>query len=345
MRLLPAAVVLSAALTAVPLEAQDERLIVLLKSNASATVLDARTAVEQFSLPTGAGPHEVVVSPDGRTAVVADYGTGTAPGRTLTVLDLVERRVVRTIDVGEYARPHGMQWLPGGDRVIVTSEASRHVVVVDVAAGAVVFALPSGEAGTHMVELSRDGRFAYTPNIGGGSVTMFDLAERRVVRTAKVGRGPEAIALSPDGRELWVGDRQLDRVTILDARTLDSLAALPTGAFPNRAKFTPDGRRVLMSNARSGTIAVYDAAKRRRLADIAIPPDTTRMRDQMLGAQMGRSPVPLGILMHPSGRRAWVALAATDQIAELDLRGMRVARLIPTGREPDGLALIPPRPR
>jgi DNA-binding beta-propeller fold protein YncE len=222
----------------------------------------------------------------------------------------------------------------------VTCEQNRAVLVVDVTMGHVEFAVATGQAGTHMVELSQDGRWAWTPNIGSGSVSLLDLQERIVVKTSRVGVGPEAIALSPDGRELWVGDRQLNRVTILDARTLDSLGALPTGEFPNRAKFTPDGRRVLVSNARSGTIAVYDAAKRQRLPDLVIPYDTTRARDQMLGAAMGRSAVPLGILMHPGGRTAWVALAATDQIAVLDLDRMVVARLIDVGREPDGMALV-----
>lgn len=320
-----------------------ESLIVLLKSAAVAAVMDPQTGAARFQVQTGNGPHEVVTSPDGRLAVVADYGTGPAPGRTLTVIDLQTQRVARTIDLGEYRRPHGMQWLPGTRRVAVTSEQNMAVLVVDVVMGHIEFAVPTNERGTHMIEVSRDGRWAWTPNIGSGSVSLLDLDQRRLVKTVKVGAGPEAIALSPDGRELWVGDRQLNRVTILDARTLDSLAALPTGEFPNRAKFTTDGRRVLVSNARSGTIAVYDAAKRQRLADIPLAYDTTRARDQMLGAAMGASAVPLGILMHPDGVRAWVALAATDQIALIDLRRMVVERYIGTGREPDGMALVLPR--
>lgn len=337
------AAVLAAAWSSPPTFAaqpRGESLIVLLKSAAVAAVLDPATGGTRFQVETGAGPHEVVTSPDGRYAVVADYGTGPAPGRTLTVVDLSEQRVARTIDLGEYRRPHGLQWIPGTRRVVVTCEQNMAVLVVDVTMGHVEFAISTGERGTHMVEISRDGRWAWTPNIGSGTVSLLDLIDKRLVKTAKVGSGPEAIALSPDGREVWVGDRQLNRVTILDARTLDSLGALPTGEFPNRAKFTPDGRRVLVSNARSGTIAVYDAARRQRLADIVIPYDTVRARDQMLGAAMGRSAVPLGILMHPGGRRAWVALAATDQVAVLDLDRLVVERLIDVGREPDGMALI-----
>jgi DNA-binding beta-propeller fold protein YncE len=347
-RLLPLALLIATALTAggAPLHAQaaprGDLLLVLLKSNASAVLLDPATGATVAEMPTGVGPHEVVVSPDGRIAVVSDYGRETG-GHSLTVLDLTARRVARTIDLGEYRRPHGLAWIPGTSRVLVTCEANQVVLEVDAAAGTIAERHVTGAAGTHMVVASRDGGTAFTSNIGGGSVSRIDRTAG-TVRTARVGRGPEAIDLSPDGRELWVGDRGLNYVTILDAATLDSLAALPTGEFPNRAKFTPDGRRVLVSNARSGSISVYDAARRVRLDDIAIAYDASRAQDQMLGAQMGKSPVPLGILMHPSGTRAWVALAATDQIAELDLTTMRVAQYIPTGREPDGMALVPARP-
>jgi DNA-binding beta-propeller fold protein YncE len=78
-------------------------LVVLEKDAARARLVDPGSGATLTTLPTGPFPHEVAVSPDGRTAVVADYGAQT-PGRTLTVLDLAGRRVVRTVDLGEYRR-------------------------------------------------------------------------------------------------------------------------------------------------------------------------------------------------------------------------------------------------
>jgi DNA-binding beta-propeller fold protein YncE len=84
-------------------------LIVLNKAEASASLLDATTGTVVATLPTGTGPHEVAVSPDGRWALVANYGAGEG-GRSLTVLDVPARRVERTIDLGDYRRPHGVAW-------------------------------------------------------------------------------------------------------------------------------------------------------------------------------------------------------------------------------------------
>jgi YVTN family beta-propeller protein len=323
----PAAALLSGALLATaPAAAQrpGDLLLVLNKNAAEAVLLDATTGARVASMPTGPFPHEVTVSPDGRLAVVADYGAEQA-GNTLTVLDLVARVPLRTIDLGEYRRPHGIVWLPGaGRRVAVTSEQSRNVVLVDVDRGRVETAIPSGQPGTHMIVLSRDGRRAYTANIAGGTVTMIDLGTRRAAKTVRTGRGPEAIDVSPDGREVWAADRTLNYVTVLDAATLDSLASMPTGAFPNRLKFTPDGRWALVSNASAHTLSIYDAKARALAATVPFPGEAT----------------PLGILVSPDGRRAWVATSARREIAEVDLEARRVVRTLTTGDTPDGMAYV-----
>ena len=48
------------------------------------------------------------------------------------VIDVPALKVVRTISLGEYQRPHGIVFLPGDSLVAVTSESSRNVVIVSV---------------------------------------------------------------------------------------------------------------------------------------------------------------------------------------------------------------------
>ncbi|MBI2795628.1 MAG: hypothetical protein HYX65_02860 [Gemmatimonadetes bacterium] len=332
-------------LAAAPVAAQPvgESLIVLNKAEATASVIDLGTGRVAFTLPVGNGPHEVAVSLDGGTAVACNYGTAQAPGSTLTVLDLAGRKVERTVDLGAYRRPHGIAWLPDNRRVVVTVEANQAVLVVDVRAGTVERTIATNEAGTHLLVRSRDGSRVYTANIGAGSVSMIDVAKGTLLKSTHLGKGPEAIDLSPDGRELWAADWPAERVFMLDARTLDTLASAPTGKRSNRLKFTPDGRHVLLSNAQSGYVGIYDVKRRTEVAQIPFAVDSALLRPQMLGGQMGNSATPLGIVMHPSGARAWVALAAMDRIAEVDVEKRTVVRLLQAGREPDGMALIPGR--
>jgi DNA-binding beta-propeller fold protein YncE len=315
-------------------------LLVLNKGEATASLIALGSGRVEATMPVGEGPHEVAVRPDGRIAVACNYGTGPAPGRTLTVLDLATRRAVRTIDLGRHRRPHGIAWLPDARRVVVTVEADSAVLVVDVERGVVERAIRTDQAGTHMLVVAPDGRRVHTANLGSGSVSLLDVVAGTHVRTTVTGRFPEAMDLSPDGRTLWVADRILEKVTLLDATTLDTLRSMPTGKFPNRLKFTPDGRTALVSNAQSSSVGFYDVTTTRPDGALAIALDTTLARTQMLGAQMRGSAVPLGIVIDPTGTRAYVALAAMDRIAEVALPTRTVVRLLQAGREPDGMALV-----
>jgi YVTN family beta-propeller protein len=317
--------------------AQQPALVVLNKSDASASIISLADGKTIVTMPVGDGPHEVAVSPDGKIAVVANYG-GRTPGNSLTVLDLRNRRPLRTIDLGAYARPHGIAFMPDGKRVLVTSEQARALVVVDVPNGRVDRAIATGQPG-HLLTLAKDGRRAWSANIATGSMSLVDIDRGTVVKTAVTGKGPEGHDVSPNGRELWAADRTLNRITVLDATTLDSLASIPTGEFPNRLHFTPDGRWVLVSNIRSGTVDVIDAAARRVVDHITFSFDTTRVSPTVLGA-MGGSPQPEGILIAPDGKRAWIALAAANQLAEVDLATRKVVRYIATGQQPDGMSYL-----
>jgi len=105
-------------------------LIVLNKDEASASLLDRATGKEFAKLDTGVGPHEVAVSPDGRFAVVGNYGAQQG-GHTLSVIDLAAQSVVKTIDLVKYHRPHGMDLNPVTGELLVTSENPDQLIVID----------------------------------------------------------------------------------------------------------------------------------------------------------------------------------------------------------------------
>jgi DNA-binding beta-propeller fold protein YncE len=331
-------------LLAAPVCAQEPSgtLIVLNKADATASLVDLASGRTVATLPTGEGPHEVAVSPDGRWAVASNYG-GQAPGHTLTVLDLRQRMVARTVDLGEYQRPHGLAWTGDGRRLLVTSEASRTVVVVDTRSWTVERAIATDSLPVHMVAVSADGRRAYAASIQAGRVVMLDLAGARTIRTTPVGAGSEGIAMSPDAHEVWVACRGANTVGILDAATLQLTDTVPSASFPIRVRFTPEGRRVLVSNARSGEVRVSDAQTRRAVATIAVPYDSTRAVTTMLGAQFAGSALPIGVLASPDGRRAYVAASAMGEVLELDMQAWTITRRFTTGREPDGLGFSPLR--
>ena len=329
------AIVMTAGLAAA---AAADTLVVLNKSDATASLIDLAKGMAVATLPTGQAPHEVDVSPDGTLALVANYGTREAPGSTLTVIDVPGARVVRTLDLSPHKRPHGVKWIDGR-RAAVTSEESKALLIVDVEAGKVESAIATGHETSHMVALTRDRSRAFVASIGSGTVTAIDLQAGKSLSVIPTGKGAEGIDVTPDGAQVWATNREADTVSVIDARTLAVVATLPSKSFPIRARVTPDGRWVLVSNARSGELAVFDAKQKTEARRIPLKAELRATEGRLM--QFGDSSVPIGVVVHPGGKRAWVAHANADVITVLDLEKWAPAGTLKAGREPDGMAYSP----
>ncbi|KRB06887.1 YncE family protein [Lysobacter sp. Root690] len=283
---------------------------------------------------TGQAPHEIAVSHDAAIALVANYG-GKEAGHTLSVLDLRGATPPRSIDLGEHGRPHGLRFLPGDREALVTTEASRHLLRVDIASGKIVAAIALGEGKGHMVAVAADGKAAYVSKVDRGTLSRIDLTDNSKTDEVPAGAGAEGIAVRPGSDEVWVSNRDAGSVTVHDAKTLAIRATLPSPGFPIRVVFTADGRHALVSNARAGTLSVFDAKRKKPVATIALQRDGAQYRDTMLG----RAALPIGVIADPKRPRVYVAISGGDEVAVIDRKRWKVIGQWKTGREPDALAL------
>ncbi len=319
----------------------DGTLIVLNKSDASAWLIRLSDGKTFAALPTGDGPHEVAVSPDGKLAVVTNYGGKTA-GNTLTVIDLPRKAVRKTIHLGTYTRPHGIVFFSDGRRVTVTAEAQKALLVVDIPSGNILQAIPTDQETSHMVALSPDERRAFVANIGSGSVSVVDLRAGRLETILPTGAGAEGIALTPDGRHLWVTNRAEDSLAIIDATHLNLLRKVPCPGFPIRVHMYPQSPVALVSCARAGKVYAFDWKSGKLQATVAM--NVTAVEDttsRLFRGVFGESPVPIGVLIHPSGKTAYVANSNADVVVEIDLNTWNIVRFFSTGKQPDGLGYSP----
>jgi YVTN family beta-propeller protein len=193
-----------------------------------------------------------------------------------------------------------------------------------------------------MVAATPDGKRAFVANIGSGSMTAVDLARNEKVRDVVTGGGAEGIAVTPDGKEVWVANRAADTLTVIDAGSLEKVADLACPGFPIRVAITPDGKRVLVSSARSGEVAVYDRSGRREIKrsklDLGKAADSAT---RLFGETFGTSPVPIGLVVAPDGKTAWVAATQSDVVVIVDTTTLEVKGTLRAGREPDGMAHSP----
>ena len=330
--------VIATALLLAPV-AQAATLAVANKAEATVSLIDLDTGDVVATLPTGEGPHEIGISPDGRFALVTNYGTREGDGNSLTLIDIPTASVVKTIDLGDYRRPHGVGWLDNRSAV-VTVESNKALIVVDVDRDKVTQSIGTDQEVSHMVALDPDRGRAYTANIGSGSITVLDLGKGVREINIATGDGAEGIAVSASGEHIWVTNRAADTITILDAGTLEPAGEIVSEGFPIRATATSGGQ-VLVTRARAGDLAIYDAATFDEIRVVSFDIESMDVEERLFGDRFGDSSVPIGVIVDGSGETAWVAHANADIITEIDLASGAVTRMLRAGREPDGMGFSP----
>ena len=68
--------------------------------------------------------------------------------------------------------------------------------------------------------------------------------------------------------------------------------------------------------------------------------DSAKAKGTMLGATFGASAVPIGIVIAPDSRTAFVANANIDAVTVVDIARREIVGYLKTGREPDGMAWV-----
>jgi YVTN family beta-propeller protein len=305
-------------------QSRSERLLVLNKEDATLAIVDPASGQVLGKVPVGQGPHELVVSTDGKTAFASNYGTGPAPGHTISMIDIASRKELRRIDVAPLSRPHGLAFANG--KLYFTIEADKKIARYDPATDKIDWQFDTGQTTTHMVLPARDAKTIFTSNIGSDSVSMIEQgANGQWTQTViPVGKGPEGIDLSPDGKHVWSAHSRDGGVSIIDVATKKVVQTVNVGTKrSNRIKLTPDGKFVLISDLEAGDLVVLDAPARKEIKRIAL----------------GRSPE--GILISPDGSRAFIAVNGDNNVAVIDLKTWNVTSRISAGTGPDGLAWVP----
>jgi YVTN family beta-propeller protein len=278
-------------------------------------------------------PHEVAAA--GQLVFISNYGSAhvrssdltNEPGNTLSVVDLSRPgSAAETIELGVgRCAPHGLATSRDRQRLYVTCEGRMEVLVIDVASRKILHAIPTNQAGSHMLVVSADGARAYVSNFWHGTVSVLDLRAPRILAHIATGSGTEGIGLSPDGRHAYASSVYINEVVKIDTTRLQvaGRAVMPNCLGAVRVVPTPgDGRTLVVNCADNGRVLLLDAG-------------TLRVRREVPVGTL-----PIGITV-PDDRFAYVANMADDTISVIDITRGVVVRTIPAGDEPDGIVFLP----
>jgi YVTN family beta-propeller protein len=300
-------------------------LVVANQKEHTVLLVDPDERRELAKIVVGVNGHEVMASKDGRFAYVPIYGNsgvgrpGT-DGSTIDVVDLRERKLVGTIDLGKPLRPHRAEWGPDG-LLYVTAELANAIDVVDPKTGKVVAEIPTGQKESHMLVISPDGQQGYTANVGAGSVSVLDLAKRSLITTIPVAKVVQRISMSPDGRRVFTHDQDAPRIAVIDTSTdkIVDWIALPTSVYASEP--TPDGRW-LLALTRNGALYVIDLQSHKVVRTLKISQGASE------------------ILIRPGGDVAYISGTGAGKIDVLNLHSWELETPIELTPGVDGLAWV-----
>lgn len=322
-RLIAPAVIPS--LIAAAVQAQS-RLLVAEKGNQSLAIVDPGTGNVLASVPEGGTTgHEVIASTDGKLAFVPIYGNsgvgrpGT-DGQNIAVIDIASHKVVGNIAFSHGVRPHCPMIGPKDGRLYVTTELDKTITVIDPKSLKIVGTLPTGQPESHMLALSHDGRRAYTANVGPGTVSVIDIAARRVVKVIPISSNTQRISISPDDKWVFTADQTKPQMAAIDTATNAVSRQIPMEAVGYGSAVTPDGRWLLVALPDPNKVAVID------------------LKTMQVARTIPVGNYPQEVLVRPDGVSAYVSCEHGNQVTEIDLASWTVARNIPTGKDADGLA-------
>jgi YVTN family beta-propeller protein len=273
-------------------------------------------------------PRQIAVSADGGNAWVPIYsdtevgGEGT-DGRSITIIDLKERKVAGTVDLGKPVRPYMPAFGPKDGLLYVTTELDNSVTIVDPKTRSVVGSIPTGAEMTHGLVISKDGTRIYTWNVVPGSISVLDVPSRKLVKKIELGGQVQRLALSKDDTMLYASDQTQPRLIVIDTKTNEVVRYIKAPSVCYALAMSPDGSSLLVAVPFRGMLAKFDVSK----------------SDEVKTFNVLRN--PQSIVFRPDGQEAYVSVGSCNAVGIIDVKEWKVRKYIKIGLEADGIAWAP----
>jgi YVTN family beta-propeller protein len=301
-------------------------LLVANKGDRTLSIIDPTTGEQLAAVPEeGVTGHEVVASADGKLAFVPIYGdsgvghAGT-DGGLIRVIDLEKHAIVGTVDFGRGVRPHCAVLGPKNGMIYVTTELEDSISIIDPKILQVVGAVQTGQAESHMLAISSDGKTGYTANVGPGTVSVLDMRKGIPLKIIPVSKTVQRISISRDDQWVFTADQTKPQLAVIDTKKNEVVKWIKMPGTGYGTATTPDGRWLLVALNGINQVAFVDLQQMRVVQTLDVPKS------------------PQEILVRPDGRVVYVSCDASRQVAVIDLKHFTVEKMIAAGRGADGLA-------
>lgn len=302
----------------------------------SVSVIDAGKNTVAATIPVHRRPVSIDLDAAGDLAYVANSGSN-----TVSVLDLRARREIAVIGAGE--EPVSARISPDAKTLVVANRRGGSVTIVD-PAGPVdparralapsVRAVFDGCPGASDAVILPDSSKAFIACAAGHQVMALALARSkaypaqpdRLQALMDVGRAPVHLALKPDGGELFVSNSLSGSISEVSTPTDDVLGTYMMGDTPVRGLVSSDNSLLYVANLHSQYVTIYAIDEGKRLPT-----------SQGGSIRVGDGPAALAF--SASGLLLFVVDAHSGDVAVVRTASRSLFTLIPTGRNPNAIAV------
>ncbi|HEX4772465.1 MAG TPA: cytochrome D1 domain-containing protein [Bryobacteraceae bacterium] len=307
-------------------ESSNGLLLVANKGSHALGIIDPSEKKQVAEVPEGGVTgHEVIASPDGKTAYVPIYGNsgvgkpGT-DGRNIVAIDVATQKVTGDLDFGRGVRPHCPIFGPKDGLLYVTTELDKTISIIDPHTMKIVGSIPTTQAESHMLAISHDGKRGYTANVGPGTVSVLDIPGRKTITVIPISGNTQRISVSRDDRLVFTSDQTSPRLAVIDTATnsIKTWVKLPGLGYGTDS--TKDGRYLVVAVPPAHKVAVVDLKTMEVVHSIDVPA------------------APQEVLVRPDNQIAYVSCDASHKVAAINISDWTVDSLIDAGPGADGLA-------
>jgi YVTN family beta-propeller protein len=232
-----------------------------------------------YNVPVGRYPFGIALSPDEKTAYVANVG--------MYKYSLIKRKKKGewengTIDFPAFAYEseaaekgiyNDTLQIPGLGSV--NTDESFSVWAVGLKKNAkprVISKIKTGTLVGQMVEdfpavggsspnsIVATKQYVFISNGSNDNITVLDARKKTIIKHIKLcpddriaklrGIIPFGLDVSPDGKKLYVAESGLNAIAVIDIETLTVAGHIPTGWFPAKIKVSSDGKKIIVANAK-----------------------------------------------------------------------------------------------
>ena len=155
-------------------------------------------------------------------------------GGAVIKFDVEKQKMIARLPLNPKGMPQDVKLSPDGTVFYVADMDSNGVHMVDGESFQETGFIPTGK-GAHGLYVSRHSKTLYVSNRGEGSVSLIDLATRKVARKWEIpgGGSPDMGGVSADGKVLWLSGRFNAEVYAIDTGDGHLLARIPVGRGPH----------------------------------------------------------------------------------------------------------------